>query len=194
MKTLQQADVEELNQITLYWTSSPSFSARVRLKLAQSHKDQYDWLDSEFANLRGSYTWLTTQNGTKEAHLLLDYLQMIAPYLQQRGLHGELLGWCEAGLHASEILQQAAGWVLFFRGKAENALGQWEEASKSFQATIEVSEQEDPQTHFQALLALGRLQFNRGEYEIAFETMSAAEAYFAQTADDGQLMTVHGER
>jgi tetratricopeptide (TPR) repeat protein len=151
-------------------------------------------LDSEFANLRGCQSWLASQDGTKEVHLLLEYLRVLAPYLQQRGLQAELVGWCEAGLHASEIVQQHAGWVLFLRGEAQNALGRWSEASESFRAAIEASEREDPQTHARALLALGRLQFNQGAYGIAFETMSAAEACLAQRVDDEQLMTVRGER
>src|SRR2546421_2454820 len=130
----------------------------------------------------------------KEVHLLLEYLRVLAPYLQQRGLQAELVGWCEAGLHASEIVQQHAGWVMFLRGEAQNALGRWSEASESFRAAIEASEREDPQTHARALLALGRLQFNQGAYGIAFETMSAAEACLAQTVDDEQWMTVRGER
>jgi len=151
-------------------------------------------LDSEFANLRGCQSWLANQDGTKEVHLLLEYLRVLAPYLQQRGLQAELVGWCKAGLHASEIVQQHAGWVLFLRGEAQNALGRWSEASESFRAAIEASEREDPQTHARALLALGRLQFNQGAYGIAFETISAAEACLAQRVDDEQLMTVRGER
>ncbi len=194
MNIPQQANVEVSNQTVHYWASSPYLSAITRLQLARCHQDQYDWLDSEFANLRGCQSWLATQDGTKEVHLLLEYLRVLAPYLQQRGLQAELVGWCEAGLHASEIVQQHAGWVLFLRGEAQNALGRWSEASESFRAAIEASEREDPQTHARALLALGRLQFNQGAYGIAFETISAAEACLAQRVDDEQLMTVRGER
>ncbi len=194
MNIPQQVDVEVSNQAVHYWTSSPYLSAITRLQLARCHQDQYDWLDSEFANLRGCQSWLATQDGTKEVHLLLEYLRVLAPYLQQRGLQAELVGWCKAGLHASEILLQHPGWVLFLRGEAQNALGRWNEASESFRAAIEASEREDQQTHARALLALGRLQFNQGAYGIAFETMSAAEACLAQAVDDEQLMTVRAER
>src|SRR5438874_3301361 len=171
MSIPQQTNIEVSNQAIHYWASSPLLSATARLQLARYHQDQYDWLDSEFANLRGCHSWLASQNGPGEAHLLLEYLRTLAPYLQQRGLQAELVGWCEAGLHASETLQQHPGWMLFLRGQAQNALGWWNEASMSFRAAIEASEREDPQTHAQALLALGRLQFNQGEYGIAFETM-----------------------
>ncbi len=194
MNIPQQVDVEVSNQAVHYWTSSPYLSAITRLQLARCHQDQYDWLDSEFANLRGCQSWLATQDGTKEVHLLLEYLRVLAPYLQQRGLQAELVGWCKAGLHASETVQQHPGWLLFLRGEAQNALGQWNEASESFRAAIDASEREDPQTHARALLALGRLQFNQGEYGIAFETMGAAETSLAQTVDDEQLMTVRAER
>ncbi len=194
MNVPQQANVEVSNQAVHYWTSSPYLSAITRLQLARCYQDQYGWLNSEFANLRGCQSWLANQNGPREAHLLLEYLRVLAPYLQQRGLHAELVGWCGAGLHASEIVQQRPGWVLCLRGQAQNALGRWNEASESFRAAIEASEREDPQTHARALLALGRLQFNQGAYGIAFETMSAAEACFAQTVDDEQLMTIRAER
>lgn len=194
MKSLQQANAEASNQAVRYWASSPYLSAIIRLQLARSHQDQYDWFDSEFANLRGCQSWLATQDGTKEARLLLEFLRVFAPYLQQRGLQAELVDWCEAGLHASEILQRPSGWVMFLRGQAQNALGQWNEASGSFRAAIKASGRADPQTHARALLALGRLQFNQGAYGIAFETMSAAEACLAQTADDELGMTIRAER
>src|SRR5712691_11666889 len=117
MNIPQQVDVEVSNQAVHYWTSSPYLSAITRLQLARCHQDQYDWLDSEVANLRGCQSWLATQDGTKEVHLLL-----LAPYLQQRGLQAELVGWCKAGLHASETVKQPPGWLLFLRGAAQNAL------------------------------------------------------------------------
>src|SRR6266566_3883468 len=193
MSTPRQATVAIQDQMVRYWTSSPFLSAISRLQLARRYQNQYDRLDAEFANLCGCHSWLTTQNGPEEVHLLLAYLQALAPYLQQRGLQAELVRWCEAGLHASEIVQQHPGWVLFLRGEAQNALGRWNEASGSFRAAIEASEREDPKTHARALLALGRLQFNQGAYGIAFETMSAAETCLVQRADDEQLMTVRAE-
>jgi tetratricopeptide (TPR) repeat protein len=134
MTVPQQAHLEISNQAVHYWASSPYLSATVRLRLARSHQDQYEWLDAEFANLRLCQSWL-----------------------------------------------------------ASNALGRWEEASESFRAAMEVSEQEDPQVHARAQLARGRLQFNQGAYETAFETMRKAETYLTQTTDDEGLMTVRGE-
>jgi tetratricopeptide (TPR) repeat protein len=83
--------------------------------------------------------------------------------------------------------------VLLIRGEAQNALGWWEEASESFRAAIEMGEQEDPQVHARAQLALGRLQFNQGAYRTAFETMRNAETYLGQTTSDEGLMTVLAE-
>ena len=194
MNIPQQVKIGVPNQAVHYWTSSSYLSAITRLQLARCHQNEYDWLDSEFANLRGSQSWLASQDGTKEVHLLLEYLQVLAPYLKHQGLLAELVRWCEAVLHASEIVQQCSGWVLFLRGEALNALGRWDEASESFRASIETSEREDPQTYARALLALGRLQFNQGAYKLAFETMDAAEAHLRQTLDDEHLMTVRAER
>ena len=124
MNSFQQANVEASNQAVHYWASSPYLSAIIRLQFARSHQDQYDWFDSEFANLRGCQSWLAAQHGTKEVHLLLEFLRVLAPYLQQRGLQTELVGWCEAGLRASEILQQPSGWVLFLRGQEGGGNGE----------------------------------------------------------------------
>src|SRR5215472_1229634 len=66
MNIPQQANVEVPNQAVHCWASSPYLSAITRLQLARGHQDQYDWLDSEFANLRGCQAWLATQDGTKE--------------------------------------------------------------------------------------------------------------------------------
>jgi hypothetical protein len=96
MSIPQQAATEIQNQASCYWASSSFLSATTRLQLARRHHDQYAWLDAEFANLRGSQIWLVTQHGSREAHLLLDYLWVLAPYLQQRGLQAELERWCDA--------------------------------------------------------------------------------------------------
>jgi tetratricopeptide (TPR) repeat protein len=193
MSIPQQANLEISNQAVHYWASSPYLSATIRLRLARRHQDQYEWLDAEFANLSGCQSWLASQIDSDESRLMLEYLRVLTPYLQWRGFQAELVSWCESGLRASKAVQQHPGWVLLLRGEAQNALGRWDEASESFRAAIEVSEQEDPQVHARALLALGRLQFNQGAYGIAFETMGKAETYLAQTMDDERLMTVRGE-
>lgn len=181
------------SQTVRCWTTSPLLSAISRLRLIRHHKDQFGWLDMEFANIRGSFSWLATQSNPKEAHLLIEYIQLLTSYLQQRGFQAEFLHWCKAGVHAAEILQQNTGWLLLLCGEALNALGQWDEARDSFQAAMEVSKQQDIQTHSRALLALGRLEFNQGRYRIAFETMNAAKASFSQEKDDEHLLLILGE-
>ena len=69
MNIPQQANVEVSNQVVHYWASSPLLSATARLQLARHHQDQYDWLDSEIANLRGCQSWLASQNGGGAGHL-----------------------------------------------------------------------------------------------------------------------------
>src|SRR5689334_7157967 len=127
MTVPQQTHLELSNQPIYYWASSPYLSTTIRLRLARSHQDQDEWLDAEFANLRSCQSWLASQRGPEENRLLLEYLQVLAPYLQRRGLQAELIGWCESGLHASRAVQKHPGWVLLLRGEAQNALGRWEE-------------------------------------------------------------------
>ena len=170
---------EQISRDTQYqtircWTTSHFLSAVSRLRLIHHYKDQFGWLDMEFANIRGNLSWLVAQNNLKEAHLLIEYIQLLASYFQQRGLQAELLHWCKAGMHATEALQQNTGWLLLLCGEAQNALGQWNEAIASFQAAMKASEKEDAQTHARAVLALGRLEFNQRNYRIAFETMNSA--------------------
>lgn len=193
MSMSQQVNAEISNHSVHYWASSPSLSAITRLQLARRHNDQYDWLDAEFANLRGCQSWLASQKHPEETHLRLEYIRVLAPYLQQRGFQAELVGWCEGWLRDSKTVPQNPGWVLLLLGLGQNALGRWNEAAMSFHAAIEASEREDPRTHAQALLALGRLQFNQGDYGIAFETMNASVTSATLAEDNEHVMIVRAE-
>ncbi len=193
MNVSEQTSGDTQYQTIRCWTISHLLSAVSRLRLLHHHKDQFDWLDMEFANIRGNFSWLVAQNNLKEAHLLIEYIQLLASYLQQRGLQAELLHWCKAGMHADEALQQNTGWLLLLCGEAQNALGQWDEAIASFQAAMKASEKEDAQTHARAVLALGRLEFNQGNYRISFETMNSAKEALSQETDHEHSITVLSE-
>jgi len=168
-------------------------AAEARLRLARRYRDQYGRLDDEFANLRASWSWLTTQTSKEAAHLLLAYLDALTPYLRQRGLHAELLRWCEVGLQACEKLQKNPGRLLLLRSEAQNALGRWDGAAASIQAAIEASKGKDPGTYARAVLALGRLQKNQGNYREALETLSKAERLLSEQSDYEGVAVVRSE-
>lgn len=185
---------EAIQQQTIqYWTASYRISARSRLHLLRRYKDQYDWIEREFANICGNLSWLATQHDLEEAVCFLEYIQLLFPYMQKRDLQTDLLQWCRAGLYTAEIFQQNTGWLFFLCGQAHYALGQWDEARTSFQTAIKRSETEDVQTHARATLSLGRLEFNQGNYTAAFRAMNTAKAFFTQEADQEQLLIILGE-
>ncbi len=175
------------------WATAHFLSARTRLQLLRRHHDQYTWIDAEYANTQVSLSWLSTQNSSKEAQLLIEYLHLLAPYFQQRSLQAELLQWCEAGIRAANALQQSPGWLLLLMGQAQYARGHWHEARTSYQAAINTSEKEDVQTYGQAMLALGRLEFNQGNYTEAFATFERAKVHFSAETDQEQLLIILGE-
>ena len=171
------------DQIIEAWKSADYLAAEVRLRLARCYRDQYERLDSEFANLRTSWFWSSGQADEKAAHLLLAYLDALSPYMRQRGLHAELLRWCEDGLRACERLRQNPGRLLLLRSEAQNALGRWIEAAASIRAAITVSREKDPDTYARAVLALGCLQMNQGNYRGALDTLHEAEKLLLERSD-----------
>lgn len=194
VQTMFASDVVVTNQTIHLWESVDYLAAKTRLNLARRYQDQYESLTIEFANLRASQSWLATQNGEEAACLLISHVEVLAPYFRQRGLCVELLRWCEDGLGACERLQQNPGRLLLLLGKTQHALGRWDEATTGFQTAIEISEGEDSRTHAQAVLALGHLQFNQGDYVIALETLTRAEKLLSELSDHERLATVRSER
>jgi tetratricopeptide (TPR) repeat protein len=189
---LSEQTQQDIQQTLHCWVSSHRLSARSRLLLLRQHEGQYDWLDDEFANFEENLSWLATQKSSKEAHCFIEYLQLLAPYMQQRYLQAEILHWCNIGVQAAEILRENPAWLLFLSGQTQYALGQWDEARMSFQAAIKAGEKEDVPTYARALLALGSLEFNQGNYRMAFEILKAAQAT-SQETDQQQMQTLLGE-
>lgn len=181
------------NQVIRHWKSADRLAAEARLGLARRYQNQYERLDDELANLRASQSWLATQSSEETARLVIAYVQVLASYLRQRGFNAELLRWCEDGLRACERLRQNPGWLLLLRSEAQNALGRWDETMASIQAAIEASRGEDPQTYARAVLALGRLQLNQGDYKTALETLAQAETLLSEQSDYEGLVTVRSE-
>jgi tetratricopeptide (TPR) repeat protein len=182
------------NQIVRRWEAGCfRMAAARRLELARRYQSQSERLDGEFTNLRASQSWLANQDGDEEAKLLLAYVEALAPYLRQRGLNGELLRWCEDGLRAGARLRQNLGWLLLLRSEAQNALGQWDEAMDSIRMAVEASYGKDPQSHSRALLALGSLQLNQGDYKVALETLAQAERLLSEQSNYEGVATVRSQ-
>jgi len=175
------------------WQLAPYQAAKARLNLAYRYQSQYEQLDHEFAHFRESQSWLAAQDDAEAAQLLIAYIKALSPYLRQRGLNAELLRWCNSGLEACKKLHQNPSWLLLLRSEAQNALGQWSEAMNSIQEAIKTSQANDPQTYAQAVLALGRLQLNRGDYKKALKTLACAEKLLAEQSDYEGLSAVRSE-
>jgi tetratricopeptide (TPR) repeat protein len=157
------------------WNAADILAAQHRLRLARHYQHQFERLDLEFTNLSQARTKLSNQKHRETAHLLIEYLQVMTPYLRKRGLDRELLQWCEDSLLACRLLQQNPGWILLHRGGAQNRLGQWEDAKESFIAATEASENYDTHLYAKATLELGRLLLNQGYYKRALTLLAEAE-------------------
>ena len=140
---------------------------------------RYDLLDKEFSQIQQAYIWLCSQNGAQ----LLQFINDLALYLQARSLHRVLLNYCQDGLRAAESLNANPGWLLIFIYEAYMALGEWEKARISVQQAIGLTENNDSKTYAQAVLALGRLQINIGEYRSALRTLETAEKLSRTVSD-----------
>jgi tetratricopeptide (TPR) repeat protein len=180
-------------QILRHWESVERLAAESRLRIARRYEEHFDRLDKEFLNLRASQSWLATEHSEEAARFLIAYVEVLAPYLRQRGLDTLLLQWCEDGLQACKILQRNRGWLLLLMSEAQNALGQWEESAASIQAAMEASEVEDPPTYARAVLSFGRLQLNQGDYETALETLAEAERLLSEQSNYEGVATARSE-
>jgi|GEM_PF-1056956 len=188
-------DVASLQQLAHYWTEAVALPAGPRLALARRYQDQYDRLDLEFPNLRAVHVWLVRQRQSRPAaRLLIDYAIVLAPYLQHRGRAAELLRWCDDGLRACAYLQENPGVLLLLRYEAQFVLSQWEAAHASLVAALTAGASGDAPTYARAVLALGRLQLNRGEYEAALRNLAKAQALLTAVADIPGLSTVLAEK
>jgi hypothetical protein len=144
-----------------YWGSVDRMAAEGTLGLARRYMQQYDRLDTRFANLHASHTWLSAQASKEAAYLRVAYVQVLAPYLCQRGFDTELLHWCEDALEACNQLCQNHGWLLLLRGEAHNASGHWNEAIESFQLAITAIANNDAHTRSR-YCGLGKYSLTRG--------------------------------
>lgn len=190
---MSKATTAPASQTIHHWRTADRLAAETRLGLACRYQEQYERLDAEFANLRASQAWLSTQDDKEAAHFLITYVQVLAPYLRQRGFNAELLHWCEDGLQACESLQQNPGRLLLLRSDVQSALGRWDEAMADIQSAIQASKGMDPGTYAQAMLALGRLQLNQGDYGSALDTLAKAEPLLSEQSDYEGLTIVRAE-
>jgi tetratricopeptide (TPR) repeat protein len=183
-------------QIYMDWYNAAAnlAAAKVRLGRIRQYQNQYIVLDQDIDNFRFSRSWLASQHREEEGYLLLNYIDLLEAYLFQRNFFTELCDWCEDGLQACQRLHSNPGALLFLKGKALNALGSWQEAMLCYQAAIEASAGTDQHIYADATLALGRLQFNQGDYSIALETLDHAEKLLLDLEDQEQVATVYSER
>src|SRR5689334_6385696 len=94
LQTLSGARLNRNYQIGQLWETAERLAAEHRLVLARRYQDQFERLDTEFANLRTSQSWLASQDDVAAAQQVIQYAEVLAPYLLQRGLGVVLIQWC----------------------------------------------------------------------------------------------------
>lgn len=177
-----------------HWQDAPRRAALLRLRAARDLIGQSDRLDKEFPNLRASVAWLEGQADPESDRCLMATVDALADYLHARGLEGLCLHWCEAALRACERLGENPARVWLIQGEARQALGEWRGALDSFRQAMEASRAAAPSVHARAVLALGSLQFNRGDYGTAFRTLAEAERLLLVQGEVAGLAAVRAEQ
>lgn len=160
----------------------------------QAHQSAYERLDREFTQIQIASDWLAQETDRSSAEQLLGLVEHLSAYLQHRYLYQDLLIYCERGLRAAQQLGANTGWLHLLSYEAHWAIGEWDEARSSAESAIAATRLAEPTTFAHAVLALGRLQFNRGEYRAALQTLSEAEILLAAVHDDEGIASVKAER
>ncbi|RLC97062.1 MAG: hypothetical protein DRI77_07740, partial [Chloroflexi bacterium] len=177
----------------LCYAASAHRFANHYLCYAQTHAHDFASLDQESANFQTARVWLAVQDDSESAQQIIAFTRALAVYLRQRALNNELLAYCHGGLQACERLGVNQGWVLLLQYEAHNALGDWDNALTDAQAAIKASRSADPINHARAVLALGRLQLNRGDYRLALNTLATAEKLLYDLQDLDGITTAKAE-
>jgi tetratricopeptide (TPR) repeat protein len=159
----------------------------------QSNADAFDLIDQEFEQIQIAVTWLIKQTELEQAASLLNFVRGLSPYLQGRALNADLLNYCQNALQAAEQLGTNSGWLHLLRHRAFWALGKWESAYVAVQSAIWATEGSSPKIHARAVLALGRLQLNRGQYQEALGTLATAEDLLMNVGDHDGVATAKAE-
>lgn len=167
---------------------TPLHTARTRhashyVGVTKDNANYHELLDLEFQQIQQARRWLVEDRSRESAQLLHALIKSIAPYLKHRALYHDLLATCRDALEVSEESSATVGWLLLLRHEAQFALGNWDEAHLDVVAALEASESVDPPTHARALLALGHLQLNRGDYRSALKTLAEAEHMLLEAKD-----------
>lgn len=159
----------------------------------QSNPDAFDSIDQQFEQLQVAISWLIKQTSPDHAQLLLSLVKAFSPYLQRRGLNIDLLNYCENASEAAKRLDVNIGWLYLLKYEALWALGEWENALVTIQTAITTTSDSDPQIHARAVLNLGRLQLNRGQYREAMQTLTVAEDLLMRVGDYDGVATAKAE-
>lgn len=180
--------------VTRVWQDAPRLAAFARLEAARRLPLRFERLDQEFLNLRASVAWLEGQADSDSARCLIATVDALADYLHARGLDGLCLRWSEAALRACERVDENPSRMLLVQGEARRAVGEWQGALDSFRAAMNASRGVAPGMHARAVLALGSLQLNRGDYGTALRTLAEAERLVLAQGDAEGLATVRSEQ
>jgi tetratricopeptide (TPR) repeat protein len=178
---------------TLYQGSGQSFVGYYFRSLIEN-KENFDYLTDELENLIAAHEALANSADTKAYRILLDFTRQIAPFLKQRAYLLVLLDFCRAAIVATESTNINPGWIYLLEYEAHYALGNWSAATADIQLSIKTSLGNDASVYAQAILSLGRLQLNQGNYQEALETLSQAEQLLSDLNDFEGLATTKAEQ
>lgn len=192
-KNQRHISLSQDKQVEHFWEVAQGLAAEQRFALVKRYREHFERLDTEFANLQATQSWLLSRSDDESAILLINYVEVLAPYLIQRGLGAILTTWCEGALRAIERLKRNPASLRLLSSEGYRILGQWDAAMADIQRALDASRNTDPSTYARALGACGRIQLSQGYYRTALETLSRAEDLLKAQSDQEELAAVRAD-
>lgn len=167
--------------------------ARYYLQVAQTLSSNYNALRGEYPQVRSASQWLATQRGTESAGCLLELIRTVSPYLLATSNNEELLDLCNHGTSASQRLGENVSWLELLKAECYYARGEWDRGLAAARIAVERASGLDPKTYAHAMLAMGRMQLNAGNYNEALRTLKIAQDLLTDLDDREGLATAVAE-
>lgn len=163
------------------------------LSVATKNIDNFRVIDAELGQIKVAIFGLSQRDDLLSAQSTLEFVHVMSKFLKGRSLNSDLLTYCDLGLRACEKTNNNKGWLFLLRCEAHYALGSWDKSVEDALNAVIETKTIIPEVYARATLALGRIQFNRGEYTEALSRLSTAQELCLELNDMEGVATVRAE-
>ncbi|MEP7285793.1 MAG: hypothetical protein ABI947_08495 [Chloroflexota bacterium] len=174
----------------------PAYQAKLRHALyyvEATHTAQADFtlLREEYSQIRAALRWLMDQANPELSNSLLTLIGALAPYLRASALHSDLQAYCEAGLRLVASDAHQAGQLRLLRAESYFASGKWSQALSEARLASHIAKGDDLPTYARALLAIGQMEINAGQYRAGLRVLTEAPPLSDSTERLGRNCSLH---